>query len=295
MELKGVHFGLTLLYSYLLPLYSVKESSGGFVFRKIAGAGKGLECVFKERSLETHCKTPSGVEISKSLLGLDKRVLFEEVCKRTRLEECVARYVTLIYEPRDKELILYSVYLSRNTDYYINTVKWVYELVTRGVVSSTSYTIREFTKRRHDLRQVLDKNIDPISEAIELLSVKGVGVKSAKAYLLHAYGLTIHAPIDRHYASVLGVKPRQPSKRFCTTRRLECFSCTHSCLYGYTTRLLGPLNGIVQSLSYIYGRLKSKRRSDLEKVLVPDPSQYVEDIEKLLSKLLTTLKEAHNR
>ena len=286
MKLRGIHFGLTLLYSYLLPLYSIEEFNGGFLFRKITGVGKGLECVFREKNLETHCRIPSGVEISQGLLGLDKQILFREVCKRVGVENCIAKHITLIYEPRDKELIFYSVYLSRNTDYYINTVKWIYELVTKGTISSTSYTIKEFIKRRDYFRQILNKNADPLSEAIELLNIKGVGVKSIKAYLLHAYGLTIHAPIDRHYARILRAKPRQPSKNICAMLRLNCTTCTLKCLYGYTTRLFGLLNGIIQSLSYIYYRLKSKRRSIIEEILIPDPSHYVDDIEKLLNNIL---------
>jgi len=286
VEIRGIHFGLTLLYSYLLPLFSVEETSGGFMFRKIAGAGKGLECVFREKDLLTNCRVISGGSISSSLLGLDKRALFLEVCVRAKLPECLSKYVTLIYEPLDRELVLYSVFLSRNTDYYVNTVKWVREIATRGEVSSTSYVAGEFYRVKQAFIGVIEKRLEPVSEAIELLCIRGFGVKSAKAYLLHAYGLTSHAPIDRHYASILGVKPRQPSKEFCAKLRLDCYKCTRSCVYGYTTRLLGPLNGAIQSLSYIYGRLKSKRRSSLEEILVPDPSQYLDEIEKILSRVV---------
>jgi hypothetical protein len=286
VEIRGVHFGLTLLYSYLLPLFSVEETSSGFVFRKIAGADRGLECVFRESTLETKCTAPSGVGVSPTLLGLSKRELFQEVCRRAGLEECIARHVTLIYEPRDKELVLYSVFLSRSTDYYVNTVKWVRELVVRGFVESSSYLTVEFNRVRGSLRGVLERGLDPLSEATELLSISGIGVKSAKAYLLHAYGLTSHAPVDRHYASVLGVKYTQPSKKLCVKLKLDCYNCPRSCVYGYTTRLLGSLNGVVQSLSYIYGRLKSKRRSSLEETLVPDPSKYLDEVERILSRVV---------
>jgi len=292
VEIRGVHFGLTLLYSYLLPLYSIEETSSGLIFRKIAGASKGLMCIFNEKKLETHCSVPSGVVVSPSLLGLDRRVLFEELCRLTSTEKCISKYITLIYEPHDRELVLYSVYLSRNTDYYVNTVKWVYELVTEGSVKSSSYIIREFNRVKPALRGVLEKNLDSLSEAVELLRVRGIGVKSVKAYLLHAYGLTLHAPVDRHYASVLGVKPTQPNRQLCALRRLDCSACTLSCLYNYTTRLFGQFNGVVQSLSYIYGRLRSKRRSKLEEILVQDPSQYLDNIEKTLSRVLAVFTKS---
>ena len=285
MELKGIHFGLTLLYSYLLPLYSIEEINGGFVFRKVIGFSKGLECVFKESTLETKCKAPIGVNVSQSLLGLDKRRLFREICELVGFKDCFSKHITLIYEPRDKELILYSVYLSRNTDYYINTVRWIRNLVLKESISSSSFILREFNDARMSFKSVFEENLDPLSEAVKLLNIRGIGVKSMKAYLLHAYGLTEHAPIDRHYSRILKAKPIQPNKQMCIARRLQCSECTINCLYGYTTKMLRSLNGIVQSLSYIYGRLKLKRRSALEEIIVPNPSSYIDEFEKLLESI----------
>ncbi|MEM1832363.1 MAG: hypothetical protein QXJ97_12650, partial [Desulfurococcaceae archaeon] len=44
----------------------------------------------------------------------------------------------------------------------------------------------------------------------------------------------------------------------------------------------GVYNGVLQSLVYIYDRLRLKKRSEVEKILVKDPSIYLDKIEDLL-------------
>jgi hypothetical protein len=284
---EGVHYGLTLLYSYLLPVFNIEETPRGFVFEVDWGLFKGFRCVFDEESLVTECSdVPSELlgEVSR-LLGLDKRIVFSEVCRLAGLDRCVAGVVTLIYSPRYKLPVAYSIYLSRNTDYYINTVRWVREALSRGVVESSAYIPREFNRVKSLIDQTLLRSKSPVEEALDLLEIKGFGVKSAKAYLLHAYGLTEHAPIDRHYLRVLGVKPAISKSKCISTGKLDCLRCSVNCAYRVATARFRELNGAVQSLAYIYGRLKSKRRSSLEEVLVKSPDYYIDHFEALFENL----------
>lgn len=291
MRVKGVHYGLTLLYSFLLPLFDIEETGYGFVFRVSHGRYSGLECFFREESLETTCRTPGGVDPAVlSLLGVDKRDVFKEIGRLTGLERPVSSNVSLIYNPSYKLLVAYSVFLSRNTDYYVNTVKWAREAI-EGSPTSNSYIVREFVSVSSEIRRAIEGAKSPLEEALKLMSVRGIGPKTVHAYLLHAYGLTRYAPVDRHYARFLGATVKQPSKRKCLKQRLDCENCELSCAYALASNLLGSFNGAVQSLVYIESRLLSKRRTWLEEVLVKEPGYFAERLGKELESVRRFLRK----
>lgn len=283
MEIRGVHYGLSLVYSYLLPLFEVTEVSGGFIFEKIHGAGRGVECRFREGGLITECRVPRGVskKVVERLLGLEKLTLARELCRRLGLsvEMCT---VSLLYEPSDARLVFYAVYLSRNTDYYVNTVRWARQVVEKGFVDSTSYVPLEFNRVKPLIDRVFSRGVNLRDIVTELLGIPGIGVKSVVALLLHGYGLTEYAPVDRHYARYLGFEPMQPPKNHCSKLKLACRLCSRRCIYGYTVRKYGVFNGFIQSLVYVHARLLG-RRSLLEKILVRDPSACLDVVEKVLT------------
>jgi hypothetical protein len=287
MIIRGIHYGLTLLYSYLLPLFKIEETHGGFTFTIDLGPFKGLKCRFNEFTLETTCsKDPGFMEIHiERIMGLEKHSLFKDLCKWINVEKCIVDQVSLIYEPAYKNIVAYSVYLSRNTNYYINTLKWVREAIEMGVVDSTSFIPREFNRVKREIDHVLSTRLDPISEALSLMKIRGFGVKSANAYLLHAYGLTQYAPIDRHYARLLNtLKPT--SKATCLHKgKLQCSICSVDCPYRIAHSTLGEFNGVVQSLVYIHARLSSLHKSQLEKVLVADYEYYRDIFENILHRV----------
>lgn len=293
MKVKGIHYGLTLLYSYLLPAVEVEERADGFKFRFERGLARGLECEFRESLLETTCTTSTlkGVSELNSLLGIEKHYLFTNFCKLIGLEDCIANHVSLIFDPRYKRVVAYSVYLSRNTDYYVNTINWVKEALDSGRIESSSYIAREFNEFKGSIDRVLGAGLKPREEAVELMKVRGFGVKLAKAYLLHSYGLTEHSPIDRHYASFFGLGKRSAQKARCISKSLECELCKADCPYYLSTKRFGVFSGVVQSLTYIHGKLVSKRRTPLERVLIRDADYYVDKLDNILeraSKLLST-------
>lgn len=284
MDIKNIHYGLTLLYSYYLPLFNITETSWGFIFEKVFGSAKGLRCSFKESELLTECIIPNDIskeEVIK-LLGLDKSSLFKDLCRVVNLKNCITSNVTLIHDEKDARYVFYAIYLSRNTDYHINTVKWARQAIVEGHLNSTSYIAMEFNEVKGAIDGVFN-DFNKQEELIEnLLSVRGVSVKSVAALLLHAYGLTSYAPIDRHYASYLGNRLSKPAKVMCARLKLNCKLCSRNCVYKYALKKYGIYNGILQSAIYIYVRLRSKRRSEIEKVLIKDPSDYLDETEDLL-------------
>lgn len=276
------------MYSYYLPLFDIYETNKGFVFEKTNGFGKGLKCSFSEINLTTECVVPSGLSEGAlfKLLGLNKINVFGDLCLVADMDECVSRIITLINGEEDSRYVFYSIYLSRNTDYYANTLKWAKQAVINGYVDSSSYISREFNKLKKSIDIVFNETNNPIDLACKLLFVKNVGVKSVASLLLHAYGLTRYAPIDRHYANYLGVKGKPGYKDICIRSKMECSGCSlHSCIYRQAVSKYGTYNGVVQSLVYINARLKQTRRSEIEEILVRDPSVYMDNLEKLLIKL----------
>lgn len=301
LEVNGIHYGLNLYYSYLLPLFDVSIEDDKLVIVKKHGVCSGLKCIqIDEESAK--CFIPPGCRglVYGGLLGLTKRNIFLKAIGGLK-----ARYLsrfTLIYSPSDKLYVSSTIYLSRTTDYYVNTIKWVREAINlncfntpincRGV--SNSYQFVHFIQNIHRLIEVFSRDHGGcVEEALELMKIKGFGVKSAFAYLLHVYGLTEYAPIDRHYAKLIGsmgIAGRVYPKTICLDSKLNCSACLKGsdCLYSLARRTFGDLNGFIQSLMYVYGRLTSvvaKRIGVLETVLLKGI-----DLEELIKEINTFLK-----
>ena len=290
---KGVDYGLTLYYSYKLPLYRIEPLGNGFIFEKIFGVCKGLRCKFSRESMETVCEVPQGCEgFADALLGLDKRAGFESICRLIGREKCVSSTITLVYSPWDAKLVLYTILLSRNTDYFINTVRWFKELMLRGFIESSSYIPRQVAELIPVVEDVFRRHSNALSIAVELLRIRGIGVKTVTALLLHAYGDTRFAPIDRHYRRFLQKffnDLREPVKEVCIGLGLDCSKCLYRdrCVYGVARRF-GELNGYIQSLAYLSQRLRIAR-TELEHVLVPRGEELSEALTEVTEEVIEKL------
>uniref|UniRef100_A0A7J2U5F5 HhH-GPD domain-containing protein n=1 Tax=Ignisphaera aggregans TaxID=334771 RepID=A0A7J2U5F5_9CREN len=291
--IRGIDYGLSLYYSYTLPLYDVKPVDNGFVFIKTVGLCKGLECRFQRSSLETICVVPQCCEgYAEKLLGLDSRWGFEELCKVIGWGKCILSNITLLYSPGDADLILYAILLSRNTDYFTNTLRWFKQFVDRGVVEDRSYIPQQVLMLAPKVKKLFTDAKNAKDIIISLLTLKGIGVKSVTALLLHAYGETEYAPVDRHYKRYLEAiygELREPIKKICIATKLNCLVCKYKdkCFYG-VARSLGKLNGYLQSLTYLSERL-SFARSRFEEVLVPKDYRDVKALRKVTALAIETL------
>ncbi|MEL9940761.1 MAG: hypothetical protein QW348_04840 [Ignisphaera sp.] len=292
VEVDGVDYGYSLYYSYLLPLFDIEPTENGFVFRKVVGFCSRIECVFHRDSLKTVCKIPPNcVEYSKHVLGIDSRWGFKELCRVYGYDNCVAEKITLIYSPKDARLVFYTILLSRNTDYFVNTLRWLKELVYTGGIRGGSYITKQFLEIRESVDRTFDSTEKIDELAISLLRLRYVGLKTVSAFLLHAFGLTEHAPIDRHYMWYLSrtlpsFKYVQIRKEVCIRSKLNCFSCPYRerCLYG-ATKIFGKLNGYIQSLAYLSKRM-SMARNTIEEILVPRGHRDIRSLENIVKAVI---------
>ena len=288
---KGIDYPLSLYHSYLLPLLSIRREHRWFVFEKTHGVCKGLLCRYDKEALELRCTIPDTCTSNYAfhLLGITtykrvwrRRSLAPDVLRSSILFDCIKK-ITIPFSPQDKYYVITAIILSKNTDYYINTLRWMDELINKGVVISRSYQVKQFLKIKQRIKKILSRDKEPLIEAAELLSLKGIGVKSVHAYLLHAYGLTRYAPIDRYFSEYLrhlGIKGRLPCKKLCIDSRLNCSRCRYSgeCIYAQVQRLFGGLTGIIQSIIYCLFRTKNtiRRRENRVEDTLRNFSEYLE-------------------
>ncbi|MGB9828116.1 hypothetical protein IMZ38_06025 [Thermosphaera chiliense] len=296
MKIEGIHYGLTLMYSYLLPFFEIKETSNGFIFAKKYGVLKGLKCTFHEDSLLTICDASSVSSLEKrhitSLLGLDKTVLFKQLSSFS--EDNLIGEITLMFSPLDAENIFKTILLSRNTDYFTNTIRWVKDLL-EGIDISRTYSsyipkmLKQFNEHLPGI-DFLSLNSNSIRQ---LLEIRHIGAKTVSALLLHGYGNTLYAPVDRHFSKLLSLRfaISEPLKKYCMENAMECLNCRHGlkCKYGISMKTFGDYNGVIQSISYIASRLERKP-SELESILLKNRRTY-----KRLTKIVKDLVEKFNK
>lgn len=303
ITIKNINYYLSLYYSYLLPIFTIKPQ----VFVKDYGFCNGLKCIIKNNVSE--CLIPDHCSYGdlEKLLGLDKYIVIEKLftkLKKYGFKTRALKGFTLLYSPQDKFFIASSIYLSRNTDYYRNTIRWIREIASRKCYIepinckdyTSSYQYREYLENIDKLYTIISNKHDPIKEVLELLKIHGFGIKSTMAYLLHTYGYLEYAPIDRYYRAFIsktGLTGAIPSKNKCIENKFKCSVCSYrdQCLYNILRNKLREYNGLLQSLIYIHGRLKKikgKRPSSIEEILLNNINvdTVVSEIEDLISVFL---------
>jgi hypothetical protein len=306
---RGIDYGLSLYFSYLLPLFEITRKRSGISIHKWTGYCRGL--VIECHDLVCRIKYPGMCSrgFVEKITGIDKHFLVRELFRKMGDGFRVLDKITLIYDPIDRFEVFTSIYLSRNTDYYKNTVRWVKEWFRRGCPGrkdcdtiSSSYQFREFLGIADKAYSIMNRRLEPIREVLELVRLHGVGVKSINAYLLHVYGITSYAPIDRYYREVLeiiGSKQVIPSKDICLRTGFDCIKCSYRtrCLYWITRIIFGDYNGIIQSIIYIGKRiekmLKTRRISDLENQLLTgrDLDAIIDEANVFIKKIQEWIRE----
>lgn len=303
LRVEGVDYGLSLYFSYQLPLYMVYRYGDTLFFMKKYGFCGGFRCSstgsYTRCLIDYECYT----EYALRILGVEPYGIWRRFLDKIGLDpNGILGSITVMYSPDDKLLILSSIYLSRNTDYYRNTIRWIKTMISEGCYSKPSrclgiirsYQYREFTSIIEDVNMIQYRYrwSDKIEEALALLNLRGIGLKTINAYLLHTYGLTKYAPIDRYYREFLksiGIEGIIPPKNKCPLKCGEC-RLADKCLYHRAMKLFSRVNGFIQSISYIYGRLKRIvggriKPTPLEKVLlgklIDSPGKFIYEIEGL--------------
>ncbi|MEM1749676.1 MAG: hypothetical protein QW369_05435 [Desulfurococcaceae archaeon] len=262
---------LTLLPSFTYPLFS--ERRGALV--KDYGYCRGMEIQRAESSIVVSgC---SNEEFINEVLGLwydPLNYLSDLSCSfKDLIEELVwsFRKIRLSISTMDKCLVFAACFLSRATNYYSNTVKWVRAIASVDLSSmrradlssiSSSFQVRQFNYllKNTDILEALVEANNDLSELTilrrRLLKYPFIGVKTVDAYLLFSTKHPIFTPIDRHYKSFtrefLGLKEYvEPRKDLCSN--YYCWECPRRsrCLTWFSMNSFGRLSGWIQTIAYL--------------------------------------------
>jgi hypothetical protein len=175
-----------------------------------------------------------------------------------RLAEKYGDCVGISISPGDEDLIFAAAFLTQNTSYHTNVLRWTRQLFTASEDIAEMAEIAPTVGRSYQLQRLPAAIRDYLAlgrprERRELLRIRGVGPKVADLYLLFT-GDTTSAPVDKHYMRIaprLGLAGAPPSPAHC--RRYTCGECpiAHKCLRGLSQMKLGRLAGWVQTLAYL--------------------------------------------
>ncbi|MEN2974410.1 MAG: hypothetical protein ABDH32_02385 [Candidatus Caldarchaeales archaeon] len=184
-------------------------------------------------------------------------------------------------DPWDKIAILYTVFLSRNTDYHNNTVRWMKKILkmasTEEKLSSVnldyvgnSYQLRQLKEVKDEITSLYYLNdfekMNMLGEFLDIrkkmLSIKYCGPKVVHGWGLFSLGLSNLSQVDRHllyigkYLGIISPKYKTPVKTLCMKSR--CFldrDCRilGECITYNLFRLFGYVAGWFQTAAYLYG------------------------------------------
>lgn len=180
---------------------------------------------------------------------------------RDIVHQLVERYggcVSISISPGDEDLLFVVAFLTQNTDYHGNVLRWTRRLFQRSEDLRRIAQLAPSVGRSYQLQR-LPQAIQDFTALgkprarDELLKIRGVGPKVADLYLLYT-GDPTSAPVDKHFmrtAPKLGLSGEAPRAELC--RRYTCERCPLSarCLRAEATRRLGRLAGWAQTISYL--------------------------------------------
>ncbi len=190
---------------------------------------------------------------------------------KNKVENIVSIYrkLRISISPWDEKYIFVLTFLSRNTDYHTNVVKWWKRL--KDIVENEKMINREIKRvgRSYQLKQLgralsdymkLSKRLDGWSLRKDLLSIKYVGPKVVDAYLLFSGKGPIFTPSDVHFSrfvrrlGLLEFKTK-PNKSLCL--EFTCYNCPmrNSCLTGLSVETFKELSGWLQTVSYYHDKV----------------------------------------
>lgn len=274
----------SLKVSFTLPLYTT-DSEGWYV--KVYGYKRGLKFKCKSRVLkykgcnEFEAKILSGLwfnplEEAKRLSRSSRRV-FEELWELTP-------GLSIAIDPWDPKIVLYTIFLSKNTNYHINTVKWVKTITSKFKSEEelenlkvetigSNYQILQLSKIKTSIDKILSR-LKPYTRQTSvksgyyklknLLEIPYIGPKTFYAHALFTLGITKCTPTDRHLIRTgktfkfLSGKLRVPEKKYC--RIYDCVyekNCKiiDKCIHGVMIDKFKTLSGWIQTSTYLCGRL----------------------------------------
>lgn len=268
---KSLDLNLTLYPSFTLALL---EPKGG---RYVKAVGWRRGCYVEARG--DYVISNCGKEELRYWSGL----WFIEELERIEVKRSVRWLIDILREhygglglsvnPFDPLHMFIPVFLSQNTDYHTNVLRWCrslwrltddpLEAARRGPEVGSSYQLSRLSEALACAAAALTGGLWNVRK--KLVSCKWVGPKVADAFLLFALCATDTAPIDKHFlrmASRLGLweRAKPPSKTYCA--HYACYECPrrHQCARWLASNSLGRAAGWVQTVFYVHDKLYCSRR-----------------------------------
>ncbi|MDW7986579.1 MAG: hypothetical protein RMI88_05125 [Nitrososphaerota archaeon] len=286
---------LSLEASFTLPLFYKMEDE----YMKIYGKSRGVK-IRQERNL---LKYEGGDELEVLMLSgswFNPHIEIRKTNKTARniLERLIEIFpgLGISIDPWDKIAVLYTIFLSRNTDYHNNTVKWMKKILGKALDEEAiksvqlsdigrSYQLEQLTEVRAKIASLFSleefrKEMYSLEEFLDLrkkiLSVKYCGPKVVHGWGLFSLGLTYLSQVDRHLLSigkilnVVNPDDKNPVKILCITSR--CFinkdcKIVDKCITYKLYSIFGHMAGWFQTATYLYGAKYLSRGRDPYKLL----------------------------
>ncbi len=267
---------LTFYPSFIITMF---KKVGNYHWIKSYGYFKGL--IVKQIGDVLEIEGCNDSEVVSKFLGIwyepEKFIIDVTSNLRDKVEYIVQKCskIRLAVSPWDRDIIFISTFLSRNTDYYTNVIRWVQkilQLCNEDVKELKKINI-EYVGKSYQLKQLVeiidqyfnvkeDKDIWNLRK--QLLKLKFVGPKVVDAYLLFTGKSTFIAPSDKHYVRFsrrIGLFKYStfPDKKYCL--KFTCEDCprSHICLTGLSYKHLNNLSSWMQTVSYVYDRMYCSR------------------------------------
>lgn len=272
MDAPWLDLDLSMYPSFLSAVYSYVSRQS---WVKVLGEGIGTRIYMDNTRL-----CCSGPACSRDLLrGVSGAWCLNECRRDLHGSYLASMYPGLVVsaatQRSDQVLVSAAVILSRRTRYSTNVRRWM-RIIFEGLARLDEDELRVAIRRAEklpspqprqlsrvllDLVRIIEESDDPWSTRRELLGLPGVGPKTSDAILLFTALTTRVAPCDVHLEelanNVLGLRGvKRPVKSECI-KYLACTRCPlrSRCLSGYIVSLFRGAAGLVQTISYVYGRL----------------------------------------
>uniref|UniRef100_A0A7C2Z906 HhH-GPD domain-containing protein n=1 Tax=Ignisphaera aggregans TaxID=334771 RepID=A0A7C2Z906_9CREN len=274
-----------LLYpSFILPLMDVERDKavkrwgfcGGLVVKKF---GSRIEVEHNSRQCLDYAEYILGFWYKPQSFTITDRK-YRELVETLLNEYC---WLGIATSPADDIEIFISIYLSQNTDFHRNVLRWVRSIlehygsaenfvhrdigdVARDIGKSYQLlNLVEGLRMYMDCREVaLGMDDDMVKKC--LFRIKGVGPKVFNAYMVYARRSLDYIPIDKNlkdfikrFDATSSLVARDPIKSRCAKYRCgqcpQATFCTHYRLYS----VFGRLGAWLQTVAYVHNKLVCRR------------------------------------
>lgn len=282
----GLDLYVLLYPSFAFPLFDVTKDKlvkkygvcRGLIVRKREGSrveiihDNRLCMIYAEEVLGLWFKPSTTSQVSRRYRDLVERLLE------------IYEWFGIATSSQDDVELFSSMFLSQNTDFHRNVVKWLNNIfgkygavdkiaeidvkeIARNIGSSYQVIrLREALRRYLELREMI-KEYEIERSKRYLMSIEYVGPKIFNSYALFVKKSPWHAPIDKNFISFLKkfditreLVAEMPKKSLCLN--YDCFNCPMGkrCTYRRVRDAFGQLSGWLQTLAYAHNGLVCRHK-----------------------------------